>query len=536
MRRDLSQLAGKEFDVAVVGGGIHGAWIALRAAAAGMRTALLERDDFGAATSANSLRILHGGLRYLQSLDVVRMRRSVRARRSFARLAPQLVTPLGCLLPLGNFGLRSPWAFGPALAINEVVSSGQRRGVSSSARLPRGLLLGSRDCEARIAPYAERSAAGGGVWWDMLLDDAERMTVEVVLAAAAHGARVANRVAAGALRVESGRVAGVLVRDRVRDEPFELRTRTVVDATGPWAGRLAAASGLPRSERLPTRWLGALNLVVRRRPSHPYAVALTAGSGAERRELFIVPFQGALMIGTEYVEVGGPGAGIPAGLVESFVELVARVAPRLELRLEDVANLHWGVLPAAGPRGVQPGSSAIIADAQAGLGLVTVVGEKYTSAPVVSADVLRIVGGRTPDPADDERLLRPPGSTDSSARRFDAGAVPDRYRVRYPQAWPALMEYCSRDPRLADPLSAGVAATGAEVLQAVRAEMAMDLGDVVLRRIGLGATGHPGAEVLGRCAAIAAPEFGWSATQAEAAALALGDEFDRRRRGQIDAM
>lgn len=539
MRRDLSQLAAQEFDLAVVGGGVHGAWVALRAAAAGLRTALLERDDFGAATSANSLRILHGGLRYLQSLDVVRMRRSVRARRSFARLAPQLVTPLGCLLPLGPLGLRSPWAFGPALLINEIVSSGQRRGVVARARLPRGRLLSARDAAAQIAPYARRRVAGGGVWWDMLLDDAERMTVEVVLAAAAHGACVANRVEARALRVASGRVTGVLAQDRAGERPFEIKARTVVDATGPWAGRLAAASGLPRSERLPTRWLGALNIVVRRRMSQPLAVALTAGSGVDRRELFLVPFQGALMIGTDYVPVEGPGATIPKGLVERFVELVGRVAPQLDLRLADVVNLHWGVLPAAATHGLQPASSAIVTDAaaeQGPQGLVTVVGEKYTSAPVVSADVLRLVGGGTPDIGDDEALLRPCGTPDDTDRRPEPAAVPERYRARYPRSWPSLVELCSRDPRLAAPLSAEVAATGAEVVHAIRAEMALDLADVVLRRLGLGATGHPGAEVLGRCAEFAAPEFGWSAAQAEAAAQALDEAFERRRRAQIGAM
>lgn len=539
MRRDLSQFAGREFDLVVVGGGVHGAWIALRAAAAGRRTALLERDDFGAATSANSLRILHGGLRYLQSLDLVRMRRSVRARRSFARLAPQLVTPLGCLLPLANFGLRSPWAFGPALLINEIVSSGQRRDVADRARLPRGRLLSARECTGLVAPYAERRVAGGGVWWDMLLDDAERMTVEVVLAAAAHGACVANRVEARALRVESGRVTGVLAQDRVGDRPFELRAKAVVDATGPWAGRLAAASGVPRSSQLPSRWLGALNIVVRRRATQPFAVALTAGEGGEKRELFLVPFQGALMIGTDYVEVDGPGAAMPQGLVGRFVELVGRVAPRLELRLADVVNVHWGVLPAAAAQGLQPASSAIVVDAtaeQGPQGLVTVVGEKYTSAPVVSADVLRVVGGASTDLADDERLWRPRGSPEAGDRHAGDLAVPERYRARYPQAWPSLMELCAADPRLAAPLSSEVPVTGAEVVHAIRAEMALELSDVVLRRIGLGATGHPGAEALERCAAFAAAEFGWNEAQAKAAARALSDEFDRRRCAQIGAM
>src|SRR5690349_14384800 len=106
MRRDIDALSGQRFDVAVVGGGIHGAWIALRAARAGHSVALLERGDFGGGTSANSLKILHGGLRYLQHLDLRRMRSSIEARREHARWMPHLFQPLPCVMPLEASGLR----------------------------------------------------------------------------------------------------------------------------------------------------------------------------------------------------------------------------------------------------------------------------------------------------------------------------------------------------------------------------------------------------------------------------------------------
>jgi len=122
MRRDLDALAAQVFDIVVVGGGIHGAWIAWRAAREGYRVALIEKHDFGGATSANSLKILHGGLRYLQHLDFGRMRSSIRARREFGRRAPHLVQPLPCLMPLRRVGLRSPWVLGPALLANDVIS------------------------------------------------------------------------------------------------------------------------------------------------------------------------------------------------------------------------------------------------------------------------------------------------------------------------------------------------------------------------------------------------------------------------------
>src|SRR5215217_6041067 len=106
MNRDLSRLAGTAHDLVVVGGGLHGACIAWDAAQRGLRVALIERDDFGAATSANSLRIVHGGLRYLARGDLRRMRQSIRERSTLLRIAPTLVEPLPVLVPTTGHGSR----------------------------------------------------------------------------------------------------------------------------------------------------------------------------------------------------------------------------------------------------------------------------------------------------------------------------------------------------------------------------------------------------------------------------------------------
>ena len=100
MTRDLDQLTGRTFDVLVVGGGIYGLTIAYDAALRGLSVALVERDDFGSGASFNHLRTIHGGLRYLQTLDLSRARESVRERRTIARIAPHAIRPLAFALPL----------------------------------------------------------------------------------------------------------------------------------------------------------------------------------------------------------------------------------------------------------------------------------------------------------------------------------------------------------------------------------------------------------------------------------------------------
>ncbi|MFW6193313.1 MAG: FAD-dependent oxidoreductase, partial [Gemmatimonadota bacterium] len=129
------------WDVIVVGGGAYGAFTALEAARMGLRPLLLERGDFGGETSRNSLRIVHGGLRYLQSLDLARYRRSVAERRWLLETFPDLVRPLRCVLPLYGRGLRRRPVLRAALALDHVLSPGRNRGVADDRRIPRGRVV-----------------------------------------------------------------------------------------------------------------------------------------------------------------------------------------------------------------------------------------------------------------------------------------------------------------------------------------------------------------------------------------------------------
>src|SRR5205807_5021296 len=108
MRRDVTRMAVEPHDVIVVGGGIHGACAAWEAALRGLKVALIEAGDFGHATSSNSLRTLHGGLRHLQRLDVARMRESIRERRQWLRLAPHCASPMRFVLPTTGPAVRGP--------------------------------------------------------------------------------------------------------------------------------------------------------------------------------------------------------------------------------------------------------------------------------------------------------------------------------------------------------------------------------------------------------------------------------------------
>src|SRR5881296_328820 len=121
MRRDLAALSDNVHDVLIIGGGIYGAFCAWDAAQRGLSVALVDKGDFGNATSSNNLRIIHGGLRYLQHGDIGRMRESIRERKILMRIAPHLVHPLRFVIPTYSRSLQGKAVMALALALNDLI-------------------------------------------------------------------------------------------------------------------------------------------------------------------------------------------------------------------------------------------------------------------------------------------------------------------------------------------------------------------------------------------------------------------------------
>jgi glycerol-3-phosphate dehydrogenase len=301
VRRDTLALASQRFDLVVVGGGIAGAFVAWDAALRGLRVALLEKEDFGHGTSASSGRIIHSGLRYLQSGAVGQLRESFRESRIFRRIAPHLVRPLPFVIPTGGRLLQGRVAITAALRMHALLTSDLGRGAEPSVRELRHRVL-LRDELLELAPGLDSRTVKGGVLFEELqMEYAERLTLAVVSAAAAAGACVANYVeVTGALK-EGDRVVGVQARDRLTEEPFEVSSRVVANMTGPWAGLVAAALGGKRgAPRM--RFAKGVHIVTGSL-TRDVAVALRSGEGARAwarrgsRHIFIMPWRGRSLIG-----------------------------------------------------------------------------------------------------------------------------------------------------------------------------------------------------------------------------------------------
>lgn len=533
MKRDPEALAEKPADLLVVGGGIYGAAIAREAALRGLDVALVERLDFGSATSANSHRIIHGGLRYLQHLDVRRMRESLRERFTLERIAPHLVHPLPVVVPTLGHGLRGKEILSLGIQLRRLLGLGTG---SSPAGEIEGLAEGpiSRREVLELLPGIEDSGLTGGViFYDSQVRNSERLLFGYLRSAADAGARLANYVEATGFLRERGRVGGIVARDALSGARFEIHARTVVNAAGPWIAELLHLHDLPWSDR---PLASAVNAVTRqlfprvaaglygRRLHHDRDAIVSRG----QRLYFLVPWRDRTIVGTVYAtHPRSPSQfRVRRTQVEELLDEINAACPAAKLTLGDVSLVYSGLLPSAGvsPRTgeVQVSTRYRIHDhaADAAPGLFSVEGVKYTTARDVAEKFVDSLfrSWRKTGPASRSAELPLPGG--------DVGPFADYLRSELAKAPAGLSpetlerlvrsygsEYRRVLRHLHVPAEAGTpdaAAVRAEALHAVREEMALTLADVVLRRTELGSAGHPGRATLETIAAELARELGWS--------------------------
>jgi glycerol-3-phosphate dehydrogenase len=472
VKRDLPALAAREWEVVVVGGGIYGAAAAWDAAQRGLSTALVEREDFGAGASWHSLKTIHGGMRYLQRLDLRRLRASARERTVLLRIAPELVYPLPFLVPTYGHGPAGREALALGLALNDALTRDRNDGLPPSHLIPPARTMGP-DEAARLLPGLERRGlTGAALYHDAQAASTERLTLAFVHAAADAGAACANHAEAVGLLRAGTRVAGVVVRDALTGATLELRARAVVNAAGPWADDVLAAFGV-RRPRGPL--LRARNLVLRLPPPVGFAVGARHGG----RFLFLVPWQGATILGTSY-EPAERSASDPL----AFLDEARAAFPWAGLDHRRLALVHEGLVPGrGGAAGLATRPRLHDHEAEDGLGgLVSLQGVKYTTGRAVAEQAMDLVARRLGRPV-------PPGRTAATtlakARRLQ-GTLDGRVR------------------------------------EAVREEMALTLADAVLRRLDLGTAGRPDPTELDAVVGAMSRELGWDEARA------------RRERAELD--
>jgi glycerol-3-phosphate dehydrogenase len=511
-RRDLERLAAERWDLLIVGGGIVGAGALLDAASRGLKVALVEQDDIASGTSSRSSRLIHGGLRYLQQLQVGLVREALAERARLIRLAPHLVRLEAFLFPLYGWPIATRAFYTAGMTMYDVLGSaksgGRHRQLSTTAAL-------------EYAPTLRRNGLRGALVYHDAMEDDARYTLAVVRTALVHaaGASVAvTRVrATGPLR-DGDRVAGAVLEDRLSGATIEVRAASVLDATGVWGALPDRPFGGGGFSVLPSR--GSHLIVPRDRIPARGGMTLRIPG----RVAFLVPWPRHWLIGTTDKPYHGP-LDRPAASADEVDEILGTLngAMDIDLSRDDVFGTYAGLRPLIAPSDARS-TVRVSREHQVSVeaeGLVRVSGGKYTTYRVMARDAVDAALGA------DEARRRPsetgelpiagaaaPADLDALTARLTAGSGLDEAAAR------SLVD---RHGTEADDIVAvggagdrplrlveGFPYVEAEVAWSVQHELAQTLDDVLVRRIRLAPELRDrGASIAPRVAAIMAPLLGW---------------------------
>jgi glycerol-3-phosphate dehydrogenase len=504
--RALEALQSERFDLVVVGGGITGAGVALDAASRGYSVALVEKADFASGTSSRSSKLVHGGLRYLQSFDLGLVREALLERQLMVRLAPHLVKPLPMVVAAFD-GARPDRLVGIGLNMYDVMATPALRGRRRSRRSGQAGSRAERNGEYDWSParhrttpgedvvellpaLAERHPSGGYLFYDCQTDDA-RLVLTVLGEAERFGAIFANRLEVVELLSENGQESGVRVADRIGGGELAIRAANVINATGVWADRIQPDE-LHSETELPTIAPSRGTHVTVAHSKLPLEAGAIVPAG-EGRSIFALPWLGRSLLGTTDNNYSGDIEHVKPSAedVEYLLEATngffgTNLAP------DDLSGAYAGVRPLISTgdtrKSVDISRKAELYETSSGL--ITITGGKLTTwRRMAKMAVDRLVerdGRDAPcrtaeiplgQPVDVAELSPPDGVSADSVAALAS---------RYGHAAEQVLAVAAERLELAEPIVAGLPDLLAEAAFAARHEQAATVGDVLLRRTRLG--------------------------------------------------
>ncbi len=517
------------YDVVVVGGGIHGAALTWELSRRGATVAMLEQDDFGSGASANSLKIIHGGLRYLQNFDWIRSRRSAREQAFLKTLAPHLIRDLPCVMPTYREFKKSRIAVLCGLFLYDRFIKPSHRNTAGT----RSALLSLENLQSLAPVNITTAMTGGAIWQDAQVYNTERFTLSYVLTAAEQGADVFNYVRAESLEIIDERVCSVGVRNRLTGERHRLGCSVAVNATG--SDIFDAPFRFTRIDQRRPVFLRAVNLILPHRLGD-YAVGISVpeagrNGNARTRLLFFTPCGDASIVGTWYFpDRRDLGQAITREELRACLRDINGRIRNLSADEADVRHVHVGRLPAVdskqrGQLELMDRSAIIDSRLEQGFdGLLSILSIKYTTARLVAERAVNTIADKLGMPAISEPV--PPRLTGGDIDDFDAfteqlqhryhdrfsAAILDRMARYYGSYAEDVIGLADETPALAE-IIPGSAVIAAELQYAMEQERAYTLADAVLRRTGLGHLGRPPQSTIDYCAERMSGYYQWDQEQ-----------------------
>jgi glycerol-3-phosphate dehydrogenase len=375
------ELAGKQLDLLVIGGGITGAGIALDAQSRGIDTVVIEMQDFAAGTSSRSTKLVHGGLRYLKQLEIGLVAEVGKERAIVYENGPHVTTPEWMLLPIIPGGSLGRFATSIGLKVYDflagVKKSERRRMLTKQEALHKEPLLRKVDLK------------GAGYYVEYRTDDA-RLTLEVLKKAVSLGAKAFNYMKAEELLYEDEKLVGVQVRDLLTDETFHLKAKKIVNATGPWVDELREKDGSKKGKTL--HWTKGVHIVVdQKRFPLRQAVYFDTSDG---RMVFAIPRDGKTYIGTTDTDYKKDlvNPRVTKEDRDYLIRAANHMFPKVQLKAEDVEAFWAGIRPLIHEEGKSPSEISRKDEIfHSESGLITIAGGKLTGYRKMAEKVVDLI-------------------------------------------------------------------------------------------------------------------------------------------------
>ena len=330
----ISQISSQHYDLAIIGGGITGAGIALDAASRGLKVILVEKEDFASGTSSRSTKLIHGGLRYLKQLEFGLVKEVGSERAIVHKLAPHLVIPEKMLLPLAQGAWFNYWITSLGLKIYDwlagVIGKDKRR-------------MLTRAQTVRFEPLLSNSSLkAGAIYAEYRTDDA-RLTLEILKTAHRYGAHIINYMGVQDFLYNNGRIEGIKVRDQLSENELSIKSQVVVNAAGPWVDELRELNKSKSGKRLHLT-KGVHIVVPHLRLPVRQAIYFDVGDG---RMIFAIPRARCTYIGTTDTTYAGDKNNVYATRedVTYLLQAVNAMFSSVTLTLNDVESSWAGLRP-----------------------------------------------------------------------------------------------------------------------------------------------------------------------------------------------
>ncbi|RME88479.1 MAG: glycerol-3-phosphate dehydrogenase/oxidase [Candidatus Hydrogenedentota bacterium] len=530
MKRDIEALSSQEFDIVIVGGGISGACIAWDAITRGLKVALIERKDFGHATSMATSKLIHGGLRYLAQYQFGVVRESLRERRFFEKNLPHLIFPLGFLLPIYDFTPTSRFLLGAGLTLYDLLAYDKNELSDPDKHLANHKWL-SKEKALEVDPNLNpKGLKGAFYYYDGLNRLPERTNMEFITSSAAHGAVIANYTEAVDFLKETASdtvfVKGIRAKDLETGKEFDIHAKVVINASGPWGDLV-----LSKLHKNPVRKIirsKGIHLIF---PKFGSESAITFET-KDKHHFFIIPWLNYSLIGTTDTpfEDDPDNLKVTRKEAEDFMQLVNDHYPAANLTYDKILHAYAGIRPLVAD---SESTSTYEASRKHEIvdhnklenvyGLISVFGGKYTTSRSLAEETINHV-------VKEYGLKANPCVTKDTP--LDGGNLPVRFSIfldesvkeygplygeqlvrnlvyRYGVHFTKILNKIKENPEWKKPLEQIFYSTPAEIEYAISEESALHLDDLLLRRIGLGNTGEVNQSLLEKIATQMGHFLGW---------------------------